>query len=133
MPRLACALGVVALFLIALSDHAVTRDCGSFQNVVFHSCYDGDTCTFTLPGVHPLFGNHIPVRLRGVDAPEVRGRCYAEKREAVAARDYLDARLRAARRIDLLDVERGKYFRIVTVVIADGVDVAGGLIRRGLE
>ena len=34
---------------------------GSFQSVIFHSCYDGDTCTFTIPGVHPLLGDKIKV------------------------------------------------------------------------
>ena len=41
---------------------------GSFKDVILHGCYDGDTCTFTIPGVHPLLGEKIKVRLRGVAA-----------------------------------------------------------------
>jgi endonuclease YncB( thermonuclease family) len=40
-----------------------------FSNVIYHRCYDGDTCTFTLPGVHPLFGEKISVRIAGLDTP----------------------------------------------------------------
>ena len=37
-----------------------------------------------------------------------------------------------ARRIDLLDAERGKYFRIVARVVADGKDIGQALIDRGM-
>ena len=33
---------------------------------------------------------------------------------------------------DLVDVKRGKYFRIVATVLADGVDVAAALVKNGL-
>lgn len=95
-------------------------------------CYDGDTCTFTLPGVHPFFGERISVRIRGIDTPEIRGKCEAEKQKAKAARDFLRNLLRNAGRIDLVDAERGKYFRIIATVQADGRDVAALMIDRRL-
>ena len=70
--------------------------------------------------MHLLFGDHKAVRLKGIDPPEIRGQCEAEKRRAIEARDFLQSRLRAASRIDLLHAKRGKYFRVVGVVIADG-------------
>lgn len=45
----------------------------TYENVTWLRCYDGDTCTFTLPGVHPFFGERIAVRIRGIDIPEIRG------------------------------------------------------------
>ena len=39
---------------------------------------------------------------------------------------------RVARRMDLLDAERGKYFRIVARVLADGKDIGQTLIDRGM-
>ena len=91
-----------------------------------------DTFTFTLPGVHPFFGEKISVRIRGIDTPEIRGKCEAENQKAKAARDFLRNVLRNAGRIDLVDAERGKYFRIVATVQADGRNVAALLIARGL-
>ena len=34
-----------------------------FTNVTYHRCYDGDTCTFTLPGIHPLHKNAMRSRM----------------------------------------------------------------------
>lgn len=112
----------------ATSEHTY----GRFQGVVLHGCYDGDTCTFTIPGVHPLLGDRIGVRLRGIDTPEIPGKCEEEKALARKARDRLEELLKAAKRIDLVSVARGKYFRIVADVEADGVKVVGVLLREGL-
>ena len=54
----------------------------TFENVAWLGCYDGDTCSFTLPGVHPFFGEKISVRMRRIDTPEMRGKCPAEERLA---------------------------------------------------
>ncbi|MCH9047080.1 MAG: hypothetical protein IIA40_13365 [SAR324 cluster bacterium] len=40
--------------------------------------------------------------------------------------------LRNAGRIDFVDAQRGKYFRIVATVQADGRNVAALMIERGL-
>lgn len=61
----------------------------TFSHVVYHSCYDGDTCTFTITDVHPLLGQRISVRIDGIDAPEIRGRCQAEKAAAYRVRDFV--------------------------------------------
>ena len=122
---------IVVLLTVAPAVH-VAGGYGDFRGVQVHHCYDGDTCTVTIPGVHPVIGDRIAIRLRGLDSPEMRGRCEAESRQARAARDYLQALLKRASRIDLLAVERGKYFRLVATLMADGVDVAQALILRGL-
>ena len=121
---------LVAILLITFNS-AWAVSYGSFKGVVFHGCYDGDTCTFTIPGVHPLLGEKIKVRLRGVDAAEIRTKCDWEKKHAVRTRDFLIALLRESPRVDLVDVERGKYFRIIATVIAHGVDVGKVLIEKG--
>ena len=98
---------------------------------MFHGCYDRDTCTFTIPGVHPLLGKMVKVRLRGIDTAEFRSKCEWEKELAKRTRDFLIALLRESPRIDLVDVERGKYFRIFATVIAHGVDIGKVLIDKG--
>ena len=123
---------VICLSLLLLPASLLARKYGDFHAVTFHGCYDGDTCTFSLPGLHPLIGDRISVRLRGIDTPEIRGKCDREKELATAARDLLTDLLTRARSIDLLQVERGKYFRILATVTADGQDVGALLMAQQL-
>ena len=99
------------------------------RGVIFHRCYDGDTCTVSLPGVHPLFGERIDVRIAGVDTPEIKGKCAREKELAIQARDLVNGMLAHASTIDLEDLGRDKYFRIGARVIADGQDLGADLLR----
>ena len=48
------------------------------------------------------------------------------------ARNLVRRMLGQARRIDLLDAERGKYFRIVARVLAGGRDIVQTLLDRGM-
>lgn len=94
--------------------------------------YDGDTFFVNIEGVHPLLGDEIGIRVRGVDTPEIRGKCDREKELAQAARRFAEDALLGATSVDLLDVERGKYFRIVADVSLDGANLAQLLIDNGL-
>ena len=123
--------GILSALLLLGSLPAWAGTYGSFKGVIFHGCYAGDTCTFTIPGVHPLLGQKIKVRIRGIDTPEIRSKCEWEKVLAVRTRDFLIALLRESPRVDLVDVGRGKYFRIVATVIAHGVDVGKVMIDKG--
>jgi len=105
---------------------------GDVEGVIYRDNYDGDTIRFDIPGVHPLLGKNIPVRVRGVDAPEIRARCPEEKALAQRAKAMVRERLSNATRIILMEVGRDKYFRIVAKVVADGMDVGEMLIDAGL-
>jgi len=117
------------IITLALTSSALATN---FPNITYHRCYDGDTCTFTIPGVHPLFGEEISVRIAGIDTPEIKGKCLKETALAMQARNLARHMLGQARRIDLLDAERGKYFRIVARLLADGKDVGQTLIDHGM-
>ncbi len=82
--------------------------------------------------MQPLFGEKISVRIAGIDTPEIKGKCLKETTLAMQARNLVRRMLGQARRIDLLDTERGKYFRIVATVLADGTDIGQTLIDRGM-
>ena len=82
--------------------------------------------------MHPLLGDGIRVRLARIDAPEVRTKCKEEKAEGYKARDALAERLSQAKAIELRAVERGKYFRLVAEVIADGENMSDLLLALGL-
>ena len=57
-------LATVAGLILLIPFPAFAAD---FPNVTYHRCYDGDTCTFTIPDVHPLFGEKINVRIAGAN------------------------------------------------------------------
>lgn len=104
----------------------------SFQCVSYLSNYDGDTIKFSIPETHPLLGDAISVRLKGVDTAEIRSKDPCEKKLAIFVRDKVAGLLKNAKRIDLLNVERGKYFRIVAEVHFDGVNLSKLLLEESL-
>ena len=130
---------IAILFFAILSDldeslNATSRT--SFNKVEYVKNYDGDTITVNLPGVHDFFGQGIAVRVLGVDTPEIQGNCPSERALAIKARDYVHKRLSRARRIDLVDISKGKYFRIVSRVMVYGRgrssrSLSTGLLRMG--
>ena len=96
------------------------------------SIYDGDTFRVNIDSLPPLIGKNIPVRLEGVDTPEINGKCQYEKDLALEARDFARNKLSNAVEILLNDLQRGKYFRIVAKVYIDGVSLEEELLQNGL-
>lgn len=96
------------------------------QAVSLHHCYDGDTCTFLVDG------EKVKVRILGIDAPEMKGRCPAETDLAIKARDRLLELLRGAGSIELVGEKKDKYRRRLAKVLADGEDVGPVLVREKL-
>ena len=95
--------------------------------------YDGDTFTINIDGDCPnILCSKIPVRINGIDAPELRGKCEQEKSGAMDSRAYLANLLLNAKDIELRNVHRDKYFRINAEVFADGVNVGSDMISKGL-
>lgn len=104
----------------------------SIRNVKLDRVVDGDTIVVSIEGVPEVFGQNIYVRLAGVDTPEMKGRCENERVQAVAARDKLLEVLKDAKKINLLNVKRGKYFRIVADVYTDKHNLSQVLLESGL-
>ncbi len=74
----------------------------------------------------------IRVRIAGIDAPELRARCDAERRGAEAARAYLARRLEGGA-VTLSAVRYDKYGGRVDAVVADsGGDIARAMLRARL-
>ena len=94
--------------------------------------YDGDTFYVDVAGVHPIIGQNIPIRIHGVDTPEMNDPDPKVRERAIQARDFLHQQLRAARVIELRHIRRGKYFRVVADVYADKQNVGQMLIDNGL-
>ena len=96
------------------------------------SIYDGDTFRVNIKGWPSIVGEHIPIRIMGIDTPELRGKCQAEKSLARQAKQHTVAMLREAQKIELYDVKRGKYFRLLATVYVDGKSLGDSLIKEGL-
>ena len=123
---------VLILLLLFLPTLSFSKDYGDYQGAVYVSNYDGDTIKFDLPGLHPIIGNKINIRVNGIDTPEIRGKCEQEKYSAEQAREMVADILKDAEKIDLKNMERGKYFRIAADVFADGESLADILIEAGM-
>ncbi len=72
------------------------------------------------------------IRIIGLDAPELHGKCREEKRLAARARDRLAALLDTADIEIIRSARLDKYRRTLAIIRADGVDVARVLISEGL-
>jgi len=96
------------------------------------SIYDGDNFRANIKGYPDLLGYRISIRVNGVDTPEIRGKCEQEKILARKAKQFTVNALRNAKKIELFNMKRGKYFRIVADVYVDGISLADGLISNKL-
>ena len=113
--------------VIALADY------GSVRVDEITSFYDGDTFTATINEWPPVVGE----RISGINAPERRSRCDTEEEKArerqlaADARIYLVERLRGAEVIELRQIERGSFYRIIAEVWADGENVGDEMLAEG--
>ena len=96
------------------------------------SVYDGDTFRVDIDSLPPIVGKNIPIRLNGVDTPEIQGKCKYEKDLAIKARDFVRNKLANAKEIRLTKLQRGKYFRVVADVMIDGVSLEQELLDNEL-
>ena len=124
-------VGFLAAFL-ASAGTAADRLAGPYPAAV-ERIVDGDTLSVrvTIWLQHDI---RVSVRLRGIDAPELRGRCDAEKLRAEAATKAL-ARLVVDQPVTLTAIEGDKYFgRVVAdVATSEGEDIAAAASRRRLR
>ena len=108
------------------------HDENTFRCVKYIRNYDADTITFDIPDVHPLIGHHISVRVRHVDTPEIKGKLPCEKEAARAAKNLIENLLKNAQRIDLENIDKDKYFRILADVRYDGKTLKDVLLKNHL-
>jgi len=92
-------------------------------------CYDADTITIAskLPyDASPLY--RLSVRLNGIDAPEIKGKCAEEKEVAKEARDFV-SNLVLNKYVRLENIESEKYGRILADVYIGDVCLNELLIK----
>lgn len=108
------------------------HDKNNFRCVKVLKNYDGDTITVFVPGVHPLLGENISVRVNGIDTPEIKTSNDCEKTAGRAAQRLVENLLKNSKRVDLENLQRDKYFRILADVKVDGQNLKEILIKNRL-
>lgn len=95
----------------------------NFQDVTLVRNYDGDTFVVNLKNLPDVFGRDISVRIRGIDAAEIKAPQLCQKYDAIESREVLH-KLMDGKTVDLLNCSRDKYFRILCdVKISGSIDV----------
>ena len=131
------AVNIVRAILILLAGfvgcvtHAAEKTYGQVVVDEVTSIYDADTFTVTIRSWPPVIGERIKVRVKGIDAPELKAKCVDELRLARAAKQKTVEMLRAAKTIELRELGRDKYFRLLADVYVDGKNLADALIKQG--
>ncbi|MCU8071008.1 thermonuclease family protein [Shewanella sp. SM32] len=124
------------LIFILLSIFIVTKsNAGTQESVTVStliSIYDGDSFTVNVDEWPPILGQKITIRIKGVDTPELRGKCKKEVEMARLAKQFTVSKLRESKTIRLTGIERDKYFRILADVSLDGIDLGRLLLEAKL-
>lgn len=125
-------LAVNVFFAEAGNANSCAHDKNTFRCVKYIKNYDADTITVNIPDVHPLIGDKISIRVRHVDTPEIKGQLPCEKEAARIAKKLIENILKNAKRIDLENIDKDKYFRILADVKVDGRFLKDILLKNNL-
>ena len=98
---------------------------------VIRSIYDADTIRCDIDCGFGIWKHNEPLRLYGIDAPEVRG---PERDEGLRSRDWLRDRLPAGTEVVIETIKdtKGKFGRYLARVHLDGVNLNDELVALGL-
>jgi len=137
MKKIVFKLMLTSIMMLMLSEsiHAEAISNKNFGSVTVSevtSIYDGDTFRANIAEYPEIIGYRMGIRVNGIDTPEMRGKCKQEKTLARKAKQFSVAKLRAAKVIELKNMKRGKYFRIVADVYVDGENLGQMLIAEDL-
>jgi len=108
------------------------HDLDTARVVVVRSVYDGDTFRAAFDGPSPMAGRNVSIRVADIDTPEIKGHCSEEIHLARKARDLTASLLKAGSAVELKNLRRGYYGRIVAEVWIDGESLGASLLGRGL-
>lgn len=129
----------IILLLTLILSSCVTKgkvaDCSdpaTLCKVKYSRIYDGDTIYVDIPYFPKIFQGDMPIRVANIDTPEIRTKDQCEKDAAYLAKEVVSEELSMAKRVDLTNCKRGKYFRFVCNVLVDSEDLGEKIIKLNL-
>jgi len=125
-------IAVLAVLFCGIAEAGSKKTYGDAVVEQVTSVYDGDTFRCNIAGWPPIIGHRIGIRINGIDTPEMRDSRPEIRELARQAKMFTVGKLRAAKRIELRNMRRGKYFRIVADVYVDGKSLARMLLEAGM-
>ena len=115
-----------------VADTDALTDAAALRDVSVASVYDGDTFKINLNCSLAVYCEKVPVRVLGVDCPEIKGKTKREKALAQKAKAFTKEFLQSGP-VSLTDCSRDKYFRLLCAVTnGQGQNLAEELIKRDL-
>lgn len=91
------------------------------------SVYDGDTFICDIADYPPIIGKEIRIRIKKINTPEMNDPNPEVIRQACLEKERLKEILCNADRIELRNVARCKYFRILADIYVDGENILPNL------
>lgn len=133
MPRFYLSATLLLSLIAAPTLTATPRtDYGSARVDEVSSIYDGDTIRVSIHAWPAVAGERVPVRLYGIDTPEMNDKRPRVYKLARSAKQFSVTQLRGAKRIELRQIRRDKYFRLLAEVWVDGRNLSELLLKAGL-
>jgi len=105
---------------------------GDFHFVRYLKTTSAASFLADIPGAHPLIGQKIEIKIKGIEVPSINGTCEKERVSAKKGMELLQFILKRGRDISLHNVERGRRFRLSAVVLVNGKDIREILTAKGL-
>jgi micrococcal nuclease len=123
----------VLLVALCLQLLFLTANAATFGDKAAHvvRIHDGDTLIVSIPDWPSIVGQNMPVRVFGVDTPEINGQCDQEKSAAQKAKAFSHM-FADKHQVMLRNIRRDKYFRLLADIDVDGKSLAVALIKAGL-
>ena len=123
---------VAAILFVVVCALAMGSETAGHRKVDVLYVYDGDSIKVNIHGWPEIVGKNIMVRLKGVDTPEIRGaKCEQEKHLAKQAKAATQEFVSSGG-VTIVNIKRGKYFRLIADVYVGDESLANNLISQGL-
>jgi micrococcal nuclease len=123
---IAVSFGMLGCYLLGYS-HSISAN----PKVRLVSVHDGDTIIVDIVNWPPIIGHHIPIRVKGIDTPELNDKSARVRTLALKAKDFLSSKIGSSH-IELRNIERDKYFRLDAEIYANGSNVGELLLAKGM-
>lgn len=122
---------IVSLLLMSLACFSEEKSYGNVAVSKLIRVSDGDTFVVDIKDYPDIVGKNISIRIYGIDTPEKLDIRDQFRQLALKAKVYSISKLTTAKTIELKNMKRDKYFRILADVFVDGEDLGKLLIANG--